>query len=271
MFLIVISPEDFEEVQRRVKATNIRYNNMFPFHFIEATTIVPELYFLTKHSEAEVAPYYKEHNFGYITRMIVKLAAAEWVPTDFFLTLDADVVCVRPTSYASLIQQEKAAVKTGKMSFETLYQWKGASNVLDAPPSLLADEIAYGGVPSLYHRAAVHKLKTYLEMVYMQPWRYSLLRYLFGWSDYSLYYTFVRMADVFEKYHTASEDAVFRIKGVAEGILGTKGWETWDFTPAFDPSAPGAFVHLNGLVELTREEINSKFRPFFVDAAPSSR
>uniref|UniRef100_A0A7S2TPP6 Uncharacterized protein n=1 Tax=Lotharella oceanica TaxID=641309 RepID=A0A7S2TPP6_9EUKA len=264
MFLIIASPEDIKEVRRHIQEINSKFSNIFPFHVVEATTIVPELYFLTKHSEAEVAPYYKEHKFGYITRMIVKLAAAESVPTEFYLALDADVVCVRPTSFNSLVQKGRAAVNKGKMSFDTHYQWKGAKHVLDAPPSLLADETAYGGVPSLYHRIAVHKLKTYLEIVYQQPWRYSLLRYLFGWSDYSLYYTFLRMANAFEKYHSASADGVFRAKGISEGMIGTKGWEKWDYTSALSPSGLGSFVHLNGLLDLSEDEINAKFRPFFV-------
>uniref|UniRef100_A0A6V3SXT7 Uncharacterized protein n=1 Tax=Lotharella globosa TaxID=91324 RepID=A0A6V3SXT7_9EUKA len=264
MFLIIASPEDIKEVRLHIQDVNAKFNNLFPFHVVEATTIVPELYFLTKHSEAEVAPYYKEHKFGYITRMIVKLAAAELVPTEFYLALDADVVCVRPTSFNTLVQQGRAAVNKGKMSFDIHYQWKGAKHVLDAPPSLLADETEYGGVPSLYHRTAVHKLKTYLEIVYQQPWRYTLLRYLFGWSDYSLYYTFLRMANAFEKYHSATVDGVFRSKGIAEGMIGTKGWEQWDYGSALSSSAPGSFVHLNGLLDLSKDEISAKFSPFFV-------
>mmetsp|Transcript_32184 Transcript_32184/g.44888 ORF Transcript_32184/g.44888 Transcript_32184/m.44888 type:complete len:423 (-) Transcript_32184:455-1723(-) len=265
VFLIVVAPEDIAEVRRFVQSANSRHNNMFPFRIVEATSIVPELFFLTKHSESETAPYYKEHKFGYITRMIAKLAAAEWVNSDFYLALDADVLCVRPTSYKSLITQEgKASANFGPMAPQSAYQWKGAAQLLDAPQSVLTNDVVHGGVASLYHRMGVHKLKTYLEVVYQQPWRYSLLRYLFGWSDYSLYYSFLKMAGLFEKYHVAKAEGVFRTKGVlAEGRIGTAGWKSWDFKTALASEPEGSFVHLHGLLDADKDDVSYRIKPLF--------
>jgi len=263
VFLIVVGPEDIEQVREHLNSANQRHGNVFPFHIVEATSIVPELYFLTKHSEAEAAPYYSKHKFGYITRMIVKLGAAEWVPTEFYIALDADVLCVRPTSFKSLISEGRSAVNIGSVTAENAYQWKGAEQLLDAPGSLIEDT-TFGGVPSIYHRMGVFKLKTYLEVVYQQPWKYSLLRYLFGWSDSSLYYSFLKMAGIFEKFHRTEPEGVFRTTGVAaEGTIGTKGWEKWDFAKALSPDAKGYFVHLHGLIGANVAEINERIRPVF--------
>jgi len=263
-FLIISDPEDLQIVSQHVSEASLKYPE-FPFHIVDATSLVPELVFLSKHSESEDAPYYNDHKFGYITRMIVKLAAFEFVggKSEFYLALDADVLCVRPTSYEDLVYEGKAVVNKGTISFDKMYQWKGAVDVLDGPFELLQDNVAYGGVPSLYNTRGVYKLKTYLEIEYQQPWRYSLLRYLFGWTDYSLYYSFLRMSGMFERYHTAKPQGVFRTTDLSEGTIGTKGWERWDFSETLDPKAQGAFVHLHGMLEVETEKVNEKLRRYF--------
>ncbi|GAB5360216.1 hypothetical protein AAMO2058_000608500 [Amorphochlora amoebiformis] len=260
VFLIVASPEDFTTVDAHVRKCNEKYEGTFPFRVVSASAIVPEQEYMTKHSETEVAPYYKEHHFGYITRMIAKLSAFEWIPGEFYLALDADVMCVKPTSYATLIPHGKAITNFGKGKYDTAYQWKGAKHVLDAPKSMHADQTVYGGVPSIYHRMAVNKLKTYLEIIYQQPWRYSLLRYLYGWSDYSLYFSFLKIAGIFDKHHSAVRDGLFRSQ---DGRIGSDELQKWgesNLTPSQDP---GYFVHLNGMIELPVSEVNSKIRPYF--------
>jgi len=261
-FLIVAESDDFIRIRNHVTKANEKYGNKFPIRVVDVANIVPELNYLTKHSEAETAPYYKEHKFGYITRMIVKLAATEWVPGEVYLALDADVVCVKPTSFKSLMQGGKAAVETGKLSFQTAHQWKGAKHVLDAPKSLFNEDTVYGGVPSLYNRHGVYKLKAYLEIVYQQPWKYSLLRYLSGWSDYSLYYSFLRMANLFEKYHTISDGHILHSGGISGEYIDASGWENVDFESTLKTEQSGSFVHLNGVLHAPSEVVNRLHKVF---------
>src|SRR5262249_29972582 len=46
---------------------------------------------------------------GWYKHQLVKIAAAQFVDTDYYLTLDADVICTRPTTAAALLPGGKAA------------------------------------------------------------------------------------------------------------------------------------------------------------------
>ncbi len=248
-FLVVVNKEDQGTVEAFVEAENKKFKGVFPFRVVTAASLIPELTFLTKHSESETAPYYQTHKFGYITRMIVKLAAGEWF-SGFYLALDADVLCTRPSSFTQLIHDGRATVNAHDVTASTSYQWKGALHVLDGPAPVQHTR-AFGGVPALYHRSAVHKLKTYLEIVYQQPWRYSLLRYLYGWTDSSLYFSFLKMAGMFEQYHAVLPEGVVQqgMLVAGTGTVSADAWENADFSSVFDANYQGSFAHFHKLQE----------------------
>lgn len=56
------------------------------------------------------------HVAGYTTQQIMKLAAADLVPTQWYLTLDADVICIRNTSFLSLLPSGRATVNRTPLS-----------------------------------------------------------------------------------------------------------------------------------------------------------
>ena len=47
------------------------------------------------------------HVSGYTKQQIVKLAAAQLVTTEWYLTLDADVLCIRPTKMRDLLRRKR--------------------------------------------------------------------------------------------------------------------------------------------------------------------
>lgn len=45
--------------------------------------------------------------FGYRVQMLLKLGVARIVPTDFYITLDSDVLLTQPLEYADLFREGK--------------------------------------------------------------------------------------------------------------------------------------------------------------------
>ena len=60
--------------------------------------------------ETAVVPEFKlfKNYPGWNKQQLIKLAAAEIVETDFYLTLDADIICVRPTGFSDLVKDGRS-------------------------------------------------------------------------------------------------------------------------------------------------------------------
>ena len=92
---------------------------------------------------------------------MIKLAAAEIVETDFYLTLDADIICVRPTSFSDLVKDGCAyCFKHGlERSAEMFKQWyRDAERVLKIDHA----EYFHDVTPAVLSRQAVLMLHKHL-------------------------------------------------------------------------------------------------------------
>lgn len=159
---------------------------------------------------------------GWFVQQLVKLAAAERVGTPFYLTLDADVICVRETRYEDLVPDGRALVQTTPPNHP---EWNDdAERVLGLPRS----GRQYAVTPALLNVEAVRALAGHLERRVrlrakqvarrlpnplardlLASWRSHLLRSL-PWTEYALYGTFVERTGLFDRYHVlAGEDAIY--------------------------------------------------------------
>jgi len=53
---------------------------------------------------------------GWYLQQLIKLAIAEHIKTDFYLTLDADVICVKPVYFSDLVKDGCAVYTAGNNS-----------------------------------------------------------------------------------------------------------------------------------------------------------
>ena len=184
------------------------------------TDVVPELRLFRRH--------------GWFVQQLVKLAASERVETPFYLTLDADVVCVRPTRYEDLVIDGRALVQTTPPHHP---EWNDdAERVLSLPR--LGRQ--YGVTPAVLSRGAVGALARHVarrvrpRLRRLVSWRSYLLRNL-PWTEYALYYTFLERTGSFDAYH---------VHGGREALYSNCVWMEDDFAdwdPA-DASAPFSVV-----------------------------
>jgi hypothetical protein len=190
---------------------------------------------------------------GWFVQQLVKLAIAERVETAFYLTLDADVICVRPTAYDDLVCDGRALVQVSPPNHP---EWNDdAERVLALPRS----GRQWGVTPALFSAEAVAALARHLEarvdprlrrLAQRVPtargrdvtagWRSYLLRNL-PWTEYALYHTFLEQTGRFDLYHVLVED---------EAIYGNNVWIESEFDD-WEPSSDGPF-HFSVVQSATR-------------------
>lgn len=170
------------------------------FTVLAETEVVPELRNLTA-----VAGWYRQQ--------LLKLAMADVVASPFYLTLDADVVCIRRVTPADLILDGKALVNTPEVGWVPPEWYEQAAHVLHLPRS----RHQHGVTPCIYSVEAMRQLHRFLSM--RLPWvsrtraaltagarrrRRNWVGYLAAsqpWAEMQLYHTFVEAHELFSRYH----------------------------------------------------------------------
>jgi Family of unknown function (DUF6492) len=146
---------------------------------------------------------------GWFVQQLVKLVIADRVATPFYLTLDADVICVRPTRYDDLVADGRALVQTTPPNHP---EWNDdAERVLGLPRS----GRQYAVTPAVLSVDGVRKLADHLQRRVRRrlrrfvSWRSYLLRNL-PWTEYALYHTFLERTGLFDRYHVhGGPDAIY--------------------------------------------------------------
>ncbi len=104
------------------------------------------------------------HVSGYTKQQIMKLAAAARLRTEWYLTLDADVICVRRTGYDDLIRDGRALVNMTPLGRHRDWH-EDADRLLGTWLSHEHDDEqpTLGVTPSLLHTESVRQLGVRLE------------------------------------------------------------------------------------------------------------
>ena len=169
---------------------------------------------------------------GWYVQQVVKLAAAERVGTPFFLTLDADVICMRPTSVDDLVVDGKGVCQEYPVDFHPRWE-RWATRVL-ALPSVPRN---FNVTPAVLSTDAVRELVAHLEHRIPwwrrrlgQGWRASLLGQL-PWTEYRLYFNFLVATGRLDDHHHVLDEHVLH----RDSVWKAGDWESW--SPAAEPIA----------------------------------
>ena len=141
--------------------------------------------------EDDVCPSLKGQA-GWYKQQILKIAAANVVSTDYYLTLDADIVFKRPTSIQDVFPSGKPILQ--KMNASVHWDWWISSQrILKSSVNLTPESIVMGVTPEFLHRDTCLALQGAIASRNNTPeWD----RFLFdsrqvGWTEYSLYWLYV--------------------------------------------------------------------------------
>lgn len=156
---------------------------------------------------------------GWFIQQVVKLAMSHCVSTEYYVTLDNDVVCVKPFSYNSLVRGGKALInletprdysrlyvaELAKEETRTKYErYKRSAALLGyIRPSRLEARF-YGETPVVFHAESVRAMTAHIEKRFARNWCTSLLART-DWTECSLYYQYLEMISTLR--------AVARVKG----------------------------------------------------------
>lgn len=221
---VVVPDQDFAKIKSKIKGNN--------YSVIPESKLIPEINFFPKRG-------------GWFNQQLIKLAIAEYIATDFYLTLDADVICVKPTYLSDLVKDGRALYyiySLDKFDFPEWYDW--AERVLKIQ---LPCRKYYNVTPAVLSKKAVLDLQEYLNKLslaqissqkeinffakndlmlllaraalkvlpkksvpreQLSGWKAYLLRNI-PWTEYSLYYTFCEAQGLINKYHVPGEDCIY--------------------------------------------------------------
>lgn len=189
LFLLICPDDEVEHVAAWLHATTSDER----FRVLPETALCPEL------GAAD------ERTPGWYVQQCLKLAAHRLVPTSFYVTLDADVVCTRPFSYEALFSEGRVLLNTeGEAEYRALYTHGCAERELSIKQKRYAASAKllglkqvpegrcrfYGETPVLLHTQSVGMVTQHLEERFSTPWAGLLLR-LRGWTEYGLYFQFL--------------------------------------------------------------------------------
>lgn len=156
---------------------------------------------------------------GWTKQQIIKLAGAARLDTDFVLTLDADALCLKPISREILLPSGKALIDPD--SGHKSWWWSASARMLGVKkpdgeptigvtPVIMSSEICRRIFQRLSKRAPNGDWFEYLVKALRSDALHQYIpgyKYLYRWSEYTLYYLVGRDEDLLDRYHTRAGTA----------------------------------------------------------------
>jgi hypothetical protein len=221
---------------------------------------------------------------GWYKQQILKLAAAEFVTSDYYLTLDADVVCTRRCQFEQLLPGGRSPCFV--IPRDDHPDWyRGAEAVLGLQAKRRG--ILHNVTPVLWSRAGVLELQRYLEQraierrytpgvrgvtqralfwLYRPPaapgaklWR-AWLAASTPWAEYATYFTFLEAKGRFDAYHFNSDTCLYDVERSL--WQSTRSLDGWDPAPLFEGEGPPFFAIVQSNTGIDADAILSKLQPW---------
>jgi hypothetical protein len=225
---------------------------------------------------------------GWYRQQLVKLEAATRVRSDFYLTLDADLIATRPVNLEEVCAGGTAPCAVTHQDLHPRW-YAGAEALIGG--RLPRQGISHAVTPTILHREAVNALTQHLDQRWtlgrysaglrglkqrlghayvavtgvamgrelrgkLRPWR-LFLSCSRPWSEYSLYYSFLEWSGHFERYHHETAEALY----APERSI----WYERDL-PAFRPGLLGLdgppFVVLQSTAGIPLDTLRAWVEPF---------
>ncbi len=161
--------------------------------------------------DTEVIPVMKKKpTSNWMTQQIIKLGVASLIKTRFYLILDSDLLCIKPTSFTDLVVNGKAMVNMYNSDSEVTLPdwWKSSETTLQ----LKMNSPTYFGVtPAMLATEVVLGLHKHIETIHNQEWSEYLLDnvYNFSFTEFCLYGVYVMATKQFQTFHIPTQNGVY--------------------------------------------------------------
>lgn len=140
---------------------------------------------------------------NYRKQMLIKLGIAKIIETEFFLTLDSDIICLQKIHPELLIVNGKALMDSDDKNYFPGW-WESSAEVLSTSAELDIPGMAV--TPAILSRTICKYLIAEVEDKYQKNWISALMemerqgkdKY---WTEYSLYFLCAKKRNCLTKYH----------------------------------------------------------------------
>jgi hypothetical protein len=136
-------------------------------------------------------------------QQVIKLNAPAMTDADFVLTLDPDVLALKPITRDLLIPGGRALLEPEPRSVHPRW-WRDSADLLDVEP-----ELHWRGInvtPAILSTAVLRELQARLEAVGGRPWMDVLLTSYCDWTEYTLYLLAAERASLVERHHVWADE-----------------------------------------------------------------
>ncbi|MBJ92415.1 MAG: hypothetical protein CL577_07415 [Alteromonadaceae bacterium] len=227
-------------------------------------------------SEDELLPEFKRYPKmrGWRKQQLVKIAIADKVANEFYLTLDADVVCLKPLTEQQLIVDGKALLQYEQRAQHPKW-WRSSARLLGISADIGPKGVGMTVTPALMSRTISQQLMQQLTpKAANQNWVDGLCslhnpsdprnwwigRYLkLKWTEYSLYYLCALKLDMLHKFHViAGTETVPQLLLIHD----SHPYEHWQVADSFAPENPGLFCVVGSKTRLPPKQVFERLAPF---------
>ena len=188
-------------------------------------------------------------------QQIIKLNAPALTTSPFVLTLDPDVIAVKPITRELLLPRGRALLEPEARTVHRRW-WRDSADLLDVDPGL--ERPGMNVSPALLSTAVLNEVQGRLEAVGGRPWMEILLTSYCDWTEYTLYLLAAEQAATVERYHVWADDPEAPSHLHADPAL-----SIWDAATAsranverlFASDAPGLFAVVQSNTGLEASEV----------------
>ena len=174
---------------------------------------------------------------GWWTQQILKLAAAQIVGSDFYLTLDADCLLVRNVSRDALVRNKRGLVEYDTPNRRANW-YQASSRLLGLPKTVPMRSVSV--TPFLLHTGTAAALTNHTAACARErkvtSWQEMLLNRP-GWTEYTLYHLFAMSKGLWDTHHESE----------SSDLIGPSVWfkedaQKWNPSEAFEGERKFLFV-----------------------------
>ena len=157
---------------------------------------------------------------GWQIQQLIKLAFARISPTDYYLTLDSDIVQFRSAGLADLFPEDGKALAglESAADYDRLYTdefspkeqdakhhyYNSSQAILGYDRPVSRSGIFFSETPVVLNKPAAVEMIRYIEARHQQDFA-AVLSANRGWTEYSLYFQFLEMTGALDKLYRAGD------------------------------------------------------------------
>ncbi|MFY0601789.1 MAG: hypothetical protein JXR03_19095 [Cyclobacteriaceae bacterium] len=206
---------------------------------------------------------------GWRRQQIIKLAISQRIETSYFITFDSDVICTRKLTAEDVFSEGRALIQLIDKRTKQNW-WTSSAHFLGVKPDL--EKLGMNVTPAIMSKEVCEKLIN--ELGGKESWVSTLLkphtlpkiikalpyfRNRKGWSEYSLYYTFLEKNNSVSKYHFIGGTTEFPQVLISDNsVWNAVSFDEWDPNTVFDEKDIGLFCVIQSNKNMDIEKIHMK-------------